>query len=422
MAGEVARDVRQGLTGVVVRLAAPGVPLEGRYVPFMASLADARILVLDGRGGILASSLSPPDATAWTAALAGPGSPWPPARGSGPGVSEFAVGDESFLVAAAATAHPGPEAAVLAAVPLARVTQAQKAAVTPLLWLLGLQSLAILVIGAGVAASLTRPLARLAGQARRIAAGDLTPRLSARRGDEIGVLAETLDGMVASLREAQAARVQAERLATLGRISAGLAHEIRNPLSSIRMHVQVLGRQPGADSATSRLLLAEIDRLDGILSELLTWARPSELRREAVDLGVLLDEALELMRPQLEHRGIRVSRHADAVPPLNGDRERLRQLLRNLLANARDALGTGGTLTVRLAPGGAGVRLEVADDGPGIPAEIRDRVFEPFVTGRRDGTGLGLALAKRAVEDHGGALGFESGSGGTVFRVDLPLG
>ena len=181
-------------------------------------------------------------------------------------------------------------------------------------------------------------------------------------------------------------------------------------------------RQPGADPATSRLLLAEIDRLDGILSELLTWAKPSELRREAVDLGALLDEALELMRPQLEHRGIRVARRSEPVPPLNGDRERLRQLLRNLLANARDALGTGGTLTVRLAPGNAGIRLEVADDGPGIPAEIRDRVFEPFVTGRRDGTGLGLALAKRAVEDHGGALGFESGSGGTVFRVDLPLG
>lgn len=411
VAERVERDIRANLDRVVSQLA--GAPLEPRFVPFMARLADARLVVLDAGGTVLASSLAPDELAGWRAALSG-----------GPPPENLRVGTEAYLAASAQVSSRGfglEPASVVAAVPRRRVTETQRAAAGPLFWVVAAEGLAAIAIGIAVASSLTRPLGRLAAHARRIASGDLSGTAGVRRHDEIGLLAETLDGMVASLRRAQDGLVQAERMAAVGRIAAGLAHEIRNPLSSIRMHVQLMAKQPGVDAATRDLVLSEIDRLDGILSELLAWARPTALTKEPVDLGRLVEEALALFGPQLAHRGIRIVREIAAARPVAADAERLRQVLRNLLANARDALGTGGAVTVRLAEDGAeAVLLEVADDGPGIPAEIRDRVFEPFVTGRKDGTGLGLAIVKRAVEEHGGTVAVETGPGGTRFRMRLP--
>lgn len=417
VADQVERDIRNNLGQVVARLATAGVPLEGQVLQFMATLADARLITLDARGGILASSLPPGEAEAWRGPLAGH---------APPGALEYAeltAGGEAFLVAFSPIPWRGgipAPSGVMAAVPMARVTQTQRAATVPVLWLVGLQGLAAIVIGAWVASSLTRPLGRLADQARRIAAGDLGAPSGVRTSDEIGLLASTLDRMVASLRDAQAQVVQAERMATLGRVAAGLAHEIRNPLSSVRMHVQILARSPQVPAETAQLLLSEIDRLDGILSELLTWARPETFSPGPTDLAALAEEALTLMGPQLAHRGIRIVREIGPVPVIQADRDRLRQVLRNLLANARDALGTGGTLTLRLRQEGDAVALEVADDGPGVPPGIRDRVFEPFVTGRKEGTGLGLTISKGTVEAHGGTIALVPTNAGSCFRVRLP--
>ena len=420
VADQVGQDIRNNLGQVVARLATAGVPLEGEVLQFMATLADARLLTLDAEGGILASSLPSGETEAWRASLAG--------RGATAGALEYAeltAGGEPFLAAFSPVPWRGMVPApsgVMAAVPLARVTQTQRAAVGPVLWLVALQGLAAIVIGAWVASSLTRPLGKLADQARRIAAGELGAPSGVRTRDEIGLLASTLDRMVASLRDAQAQVVQAERMATLGRVAAGLAHEIRNPLSSVRMHVQILARSPEVPAETARIVLSEIDRLEGILSELLAWARPETLSPGPTDLAALAEEALTLMGPQLAHRGIRVVREIGPVSVIQADRDRLRQVLRNLLANARDALGTGGTLTLRVRQEGDAVALEVADDGPGVPPGIREKVFEPFVTGRKEGTGLGLTISKGAVEMHGGTIALVPTPAGSCFRVRLPAG
>ncbi len=417
VAGQVAQETRNDLGQVVTRLGTAGVPLEGEVLRFMATLADAHLLTLDAEGGILASSLPSGETETWRQALAGRATP------RAVEYAELTAGGEPYLAAFAPLPWHGvipAPAGVVAAVPLSRVAQTQRAAVGPVVWLVALQGLAAITIGVWVASSLTRPLGRLADQARRIAAGDLDATSGVRTGDEIGLLAATLDGMATGLRDAQARVVQAERMATLGRVAAGLAHEIRNPLSSVRMHVQILARSPQVPAETAQLLLSEIDRLEGILSELLSWARPETFSSGPTDLAALAEEVLALMGPQLAHRGIRVVREIGPVPPIQADRDRMRQVLRNLLANARDALGTGGTLTLRLKEEGGAVLLEVADDGPGVPPAIRDRVFEPFVTGRKEGTGLGLTISKGAVEAHGGTIALVPTAVGSCFQVRLP--
>lgn len=416
VADRVEADVREDLQRVVARLAGSGAALQEAYVPFLATVADARILTFDAAGAVLASSMPPDETASWHLALGRE-----PLEASG----DRTVDGEAYLVAAERVPwigllrHP---AVVAAAVPRRRIVEAQRSAATPVLALVAVQALAALLTGAAVAASLTRPLARLADRARRIAAGDLAPENpAAATRDEIGLLASTLEGMVDSLRQAQAGLVQAERMAVLGRLSAGLAHEIRNPLSSIRMHVQLLGRDPAVPRSTTDLLLGEIDRLEGILSDLLAWAGPARLEKAPVDLAALAEEALRLMAPQLEHRGTRTESELTPLPEISGDRDRLRQVLRNLLTNARDAVGTGGRIRVATRAEPGWVVLEVEDDGPGIPAALEGRLFEPFATGRRDGTGLGLAITRQIVAAHGGTVAAESVPGRTVFRVRLPL-
>ena len=391
VAARAEADLRASLLHLARRLADPGVPLDASYLPFLSEVSEARILALGPRGEILFSSVPEGEREDWRAALADRR-------------EEPVVAGEAYLAAWAS--RSGIPTAVVAAVPRSRVTEIRREAAGPVRKTALLLGLASIAIGALVASSLTRPLGRLVEHAKRISAGDFPERIPVDTADEIGLLARTLEGMVESLR-------RAERMAAVGRISAGLAHEIRNPLSSIRMHVQLLGRRPGADVS---LLLAEIDRLDAIVAELMAWAKPSPVSLEPVDLKALSEEALALMAPQLEHRGIRTVREYAGTGTLRADRERMRQVLRNLLANARDALGTGGTLTVRLGPGPL---LEVSDDGPGIPEAIRGKVFEPFVTGRKDGTGLGLAIVKRAVEEQGGTVSYESSASGTTFRVSF---
>ncbi len=418
VAAQVESDARGRLARLVGHLAASGSPLESRHMAFMGRLADARIFVLDARQAVLAASVPQGELAGWKTLLQS----LPlltPAEGAS--VQEHAAGiDGDYLVASRGVSGLAGPAMVVAAVSRRSVEEAQHAAAGPVRLLVGLEALAAALIGIVVAASLTRPLARLAREARRIGAGDLSAPVKVETRDEIGVLAGTLDQMRLSLRKAQQDLIQAERMAVLGRLAAGLAHEIRNPLSSIRMHVQILGRKPGVEPATRDLLLAEIDRLDGVLTELLSWSRPGGLSVSDTDLGPLAVEALDLMMPQLSHRGIRVLREI-APAPLQADRDRLRQVLRNLLANARDALGTGGTVTISTGIDGTDrVFLEVADDGPGVAPEVKDRLFEPFVTGRADGTGLGLAIVKRIVEEHGGTVAAGSASPGTRLRVLLP--
>ncbi len=227
---------------------------------------------------------------------------------------------------------------------------------------------------------------------------------------------------------------QATKLATVGELAAGIAHELNNPLATVSLRVEALLAALPADSPHRRpleVVEGEVERMGSLVANLLQFSRRGRQQVSTLDLREELDGTLELIRYQFRKRGVEVRRElADDVPPVHADRQQLRQVFLNLLTNAADAMPQGGTLTLRVhaaepddEDGRDRVVVEVGDTGVGIPPENLARVTEPFFTTKGDkGTGLGLAICKRIVQEHEGTLGVESEPGrGTTVRVALPV-
>ena len=218
-----------------------------------------------------------------------------------------------------------------------------------------------------------------------------------------------------------------ERLANLGRITAGVAHEVKNPLNSMRIWLENLkASMPDADGLPAqavRVLDSEIDRLDSVVKRFLDFTRPPEMHQEESSLKEILEEVLTVERPALEKANIKVeSRLAANVPNVLIDKPLLKQAFINLLVNAIDAMPSGGQLLVSLGRQGEMAEIEIRDSGRGIAPEHRQRIFQLFFTTRPGGSGIGLASAFRTIQLHNGSIGFESEVGrGTTFRIDLPL-
>ena len=221
-------------------------------------------------------------------------------------------------------------------------------------------------------------------------------------------------------REAAAAERRAERLEATARLSMGIAHEIRNPLASIRGAAQEMGRSP--DSRLTAMILRESDRLDRILGEFLSYARLAAPRPVRCDLGRLVEETLETARRRPEAKGVDLRARTEPGLLVPADPGQLAQLLLNLVINARQALGGKGTVSVAARREGGQAVLSVADDGPGVPGEARARIFEPFFTTKPEGTGLGLAMAARVASAHGGEIRLLSPERGAAFELWLPEG
>jgi len=238
---------------------------------------------------------------------------------------------------------------------------------------------------------------------------------------------EKLRGQADQLLEIEEQLRRADRLSALGELSAGMAHEIRNPLGAIRgtaeiLHDAIDKTDPHREFA--QIMIREVDRLEGVVRDFLSFARPEEGRREAVDLGQALQEVLLLTRTQAQKVGVavRVDLSAD-LPPIAGNSEQLKQVFLNLLLNALQVMPDGGSLDVRGTAAAGRVRLEFSDSGPGIAPELHDRIFNPFYTTRSAGTGLGLAITHRIVTAHGGRLTVQSQLGaGATFILELPVG
>jgi len=308
-------------------------------------------------------------------------------------------------------------------------------------------STALLLIGAGglllgllgttfLARRITRPIHRLMDGTVRIAKGDFTHVIPMSSGDEIDELARSFNEMSARLLEArqrmEAANrrlVQAEKLASIGRLAATIAHEIRNPLTSVKLNVQKVAEDGGLDDAVREHLdisLEGIDQIERFIKELLNFTRVAELALERFPLEQVIDESLKMIRPALHGAGIEVeTRYAPGLPPVRVDGDKMRQVFLNVLRNAYETLEKGGRISVAVDTAEDGgrtwVRVRIRDDGPGVPEKDRENIFEPFFTTRPAGFGLGLANARKIVEQHSGTIRVAPGDGpGACFVIQIP--
>ncbi|HVV53161.1 MAG TPA: ATP-binding protein [Polyangia bacterium] len=301
-------------------------------------------------------------------------------------------------------------------------------------------SMAILLGAAGLAVALAvflftlrtlRPLGVLRRRARQVAGGEYAQRTGVTSHDEIGDLAREFDAMADAIQEREQRLIRSERLATVGRMAAQIAHEVRNPLSSIGLNAELLGDELGAGAEEARRLVAsiigEVDRLTEITETYLRFTRLPRPKLEREDLGALVASALALTRGELEKEGIAVAVEiAPDLPELAADEAQLRQALLNLVRNAREALAGAAAkrLTVSVAADRAASRLlvRVSDSGAGIAAPDLGKIFDPFFSTKAQGTGLGLALVQQIVVDHGGQIDVESEPGrGTTFTMAFPV-
>ncbi len=220
--------------------------------------------------------------------------------------------------------------------------------------------------------------------------------------------------------------IHTERLAAIGRMAAHVTHEVRNPLSSIGLNVEMLEEElEGAGPETVALMRAitrEVDRLTGITEEYLRLARLPQPHLEPEDLGHIVRSVTSFIAREMEGSGVEVAVDVEEdLPPVALDEQQMRQALLNLLRNAREAMPDGGEVRVKVRRAGAEVVLEVEDQGEGIPEAQRTRIFDLFYTTKERGTGLGLPLTRQIVVAHGGRIRCEGGEGGgTIFELVFP--
>jgi signal transduction histidine kinase len=280
-----------------------------------------------------------------------------------------------------------------------------------------------LLFTAGFRAAFVVALAWGIGLAMHYVAAVLAPDLRER------LIEREVARQVGSTASRQRQELRGEHSRSLEALSASIAHEIRNPITAAKSLVQQMGEDPRANDNVeyARVALEELDRVERSISHLLRFARDEELQLRRLRIADVLDSALDLLRDRIERLGVTLGRELDGPGELDGDADKLRRVLLNLLGNALDALEQAGTPSPRIdvALGqnlaGSEIWLRVRDNGPGIEPERLGRIFSPFYTSKSDGTGLGLAISKKLVEAHGGALDARSTPGaGSEFLVTLP--
>ena len=233
---------------------------------------------------------------------------------------------------------------------------------------------------------------------------------------------------IEELRAQQTAVEHAERLAGIGRLVAGVVHELNNPLTAVNMYSEALAEKLGkgghdpADVEKLRAILDAGRRIQRLARDLVSYARPQGARPERVDLAEAVEEAVRLATPVLKEHLARIERRLDPSPPVEGSRASLVQVILNLVTNAAQAIRSGGQIAVSITPGEREVRLVVEDDGAGMTSEVAARAFEPFFTTRGGGgIGLGLPIVRGIIERHGGTVSLETAPGaGTKVTVRLP--
>jgi signal transduction histidine kinase len=299
------------------------------------------------------------------------------------------------------------------------------AAVRPSLILGVFGGVASLVLAVGVAQRFSRRVQELERRTRRIAAGDFSPMPLPGRDDEIRDLAQSVNEMAQRLAQLQETIQKTERLRLLGQVSGGLAHQLRNSVTGARLAVQLHARECAGktEPETLDVALRQLALIEANLKRFLDLGRSDSARRERCSVTALLDETVTLLQPQCRHAQIDFSWQPPAKDGvLLGDPAQLGQLFLNVVSNGVEAAGPRGRVEVafHLAKGASAV-IEVRDSGPGPPLEVAGRLFEPFTTGKSEGVGLGLAVARQVAETHGGRILWRRESNQTCFVIELPI-
>ncbi len=303
---------------------------------------------------------------------------------------------------------------------------------------------AIFLLGLGfifiITARMTKPLEKLTVAAKRIEEGDLQYRVAIDRDDEIGSLAKAFDQMAErlmqrekELKESQNTLRRADRLSSLGLLTAGLAHEIRNPLVAIRTFTQLLPeRYEDAEfrEGFQGLALKEVDRICGLINDLLSFARPSRPNVAEENMNDIVDGIARILETEAKEKSVEITRDfTPTLPKIWVDKEQLKQVFMNLILNAIQAMKEGGSIfistriTSRNEHSDQFVQVEIRDTGIGISPESLEHIFDPFFTNKDEGSGLGLSISHQIVQEHGGHVTVESKVGvGTTFFINLPTG
>ena len=280
-----------------------------------------------------------------------------------------------------------------------------------------------------------RPLEELKRVIGRVSEGDLAARVDfAKRNDDVGQLGQQFNEMIRQLEENRAEierlhqreMARAEHLATIGELAAGLAHEIRNPLAGIAGVVEVMGRELPPESSSRAVLPevhSEIQHIQAILNDLLVYARPRPPEFHPADLNATVEQAVFLARQQVRTKPIEITLEPEKrLPGILHDPVQVQQVILNLLLNGIQAISNQGKIEVALRQEREYAVVRIRDNGKGISRESLPRIFKPFFTTRKEGTGLGLPLARGIVESHKGRIEVTSEPGrGTQFEVWLPI-
>jgi signal transduction histidine kinase len=286
--------------------------------------------------------------------------------------------------------------------------------------------LAILLVG-----HILGPLRSLALEADR-------RNTSSRSSNEVQAISQSVRGLIKDVHHTQSELersrehlLQAEKMALVGKLAAGTAHSIRNPLTSLKMRLFSLTRTlqlTPSQKEDFEVISEEIRHIDTIVQNFLEFSRPPKLRVQQVHASEVVDAAIQLLRHRLQAYDVQVKQFRPRTLPLmEADPEQLKEVIVNLMVNACEAMKKGGTLEIHEevnseGPSGAAIVIRVLDEGPGIPPSIAEKIFQPFFTTKEEGTGLGLSIAARIIEQHGGRLELTSKDGeGAAFVISLPI-
>jgi signal transduction histidine kinase len=350
-------------------------------------------------------------------------------------VSEYATGDDNYFVASTHSSL-APVSLVVTAPRSATYLTARSLLVQ--LVFTGIALVALVAIMAMVVARrLSGPIERLSRAVDAVGAGNFDVSVKANTRDEVSQLADSFNTMAvnlrerdARLREAHAQLLQSEKMAAIGQLSAGLAHEVKNPLAGILGYAQLTRRSlqnPEVIMKNIDVIERETRRCTDIISNLMRFARQERGERAPTDINVAVSRAIALVDHQLGLQNVAIRTNLqESLPPISCNANQLQQVVMNLLINAQQVMEpAGGKVHVSTRLSGSDVIIEVDDTGPGVPQDVRARIFDPFFTTKQagQGTGLGLSVSYGLIRDHGGDIRVsDAPGGGARFTISLPAG